>query len=63
MKLIIDWYEDGTRKFLRREVISKDHSPNDYFHAWITEEKIWKDYAIRRLTPEEYEEELRKRPL
>jgi len=66
VKLLIDWYDDAparTRKFLRREHISKDHEPNLYLHAVMTEGKIWKDYVLRRLTLEEYEQELRKRPL
>jgi len=63
MKLIIDWYEDETRKFLEREVVEAEHNPWQFLHAWMTRGAIWKDYALRSLTKEEFEEALKKRPI
>lgn len=63
MKLLIDWYaNDETRKFLRRQVIEKSHNPNEFLIAWMTEGAIWKNYTIRSVSKERFEEELRKQP-
>lgn len=62
MKLLIDWYEDKTAKFLRRQLIEAKHNPHQYLIAWMTEGAIWKNYVLRSVSKERFEEELRKRP-
>jgi hypothetical protein len=65
MRLLIYWHTDGdalTRKFLRRELIEAPQCSEGCIVAWFTEDAIWKNIAVRRLQPAEFEEELRNPP-
>lgn len=65
-KILIYWYSDGTsrtRKFLRREVIEHANSNEGFLIAWMTEGKIWKHYAMRRVSKDAWDAELRKPPV
>lgn len=64
MRLLIYWYEDSeTRKFLRRELIEDPSHPESFLIAWMTEGAVWKHYAMRRVSEERFEIELRKNPV
>lgn len=65
MKLLIYWYSNDTlrnAKFLERELLEKPHEPHAYYIAWMTRDAIWKNYAVRSVSKEAFEEELRNPP-
>ena len=64
MRLLVYWYtDDAERLLMRRELIEAPQAEDICCIAWMTNGNFWKNYAIRKVDKERFEEELRKPPV